>query len=467
MAHPHQLAAASRQLDIIYLPIGALVPDPKNARKHPKKQIERLAAGMREFGFTNPALIDEHNQIIAGHARLEAAALVPLERVPCVRISGLTAAARKALAIADNKIGDMSTFDLEILSATLMELEELEFDMELTGFETAEIDLLLDQSAGPGAASVDPADRVDAIDPNAVPVSRLGDLWCLGDHRLLCGDALQAASYEHLLGTDRADIVFTDPPYNVAIQGHVSGLGKARHREFAMAAGEMSNAEFTTFLTTSLNLLARFSRDGSVHYVCMDFRHMGEMLAAGEEAYDELKNLCVWDKGSGGMGSLYRSQHELVFVFKKGNAAHVNNVQLGRFGRYRTNVWSYPGLNTFGRSRDEDLASHPTVKPTALVADALRDCSKRGDLVLDGFSGSGTTIIAAERTKRRAAVIELDPLYVDAAVRRYEKLFSKVAVLEGDGRTFAEIAEDRAPIRPLDCESVAGPGDRGPVDPGG
>lgn len=436
-------AAKERQLEIAYLQVELLMPDPNNARKHPQKQIVRLAAGIREVGFTNPILIDESKQIIAGHARLEAALLLKLERVPCVTIEGLSEAARKALAIADNKLGDMSSFDIEILSATLAELEDLDFDVELTGFETAEIDILLDQGGSAGNGRVDRADAMEPVDPEAIAISQKGDLWRLGDHLLLCGDALAAESYEALLGDARADLIFSDPPYNVPIAGHVSGLGKARHREFAMAAGEMSKAEFTDFLTKALGLMARFSRDGSIHFICMDFRHIGELLQAGETAYQELKNVCVWDKQSGGMGSLYRSQHELVFVFKKGRAPHLNNVQLGQFGRYRTNVWSYPGLNSFGRRRDEDLASHPTVKPVSLVADAIRDCSKRGDLVLDPFGGSGTTIMAAERTRRRAAVIELDPLYVDAAIQRWERFVGKAATLEADGLTFAEVALDR------------------------
>lgn len=439
-----ELAAKDRHLEIVYLPVSALIPDPRNARKHDRKQIERLAAAMREFGFTNPILVDERLQIIAGHARLEASVLVPLTEVPCVRVEGLSEAARKALAIADNKLGDMSEFDVEVLSATLAELEVLSFDIELTGFDTAELDIMFDAKLGIGSGAIDPADVLPETDVDAPPVSRLNDLWLLGPHRLYCGDALLEESYAALLGGSRVDLVFTDPPYNVPISGHVSGLGKACHREFAMASGEMSRAEFTAFLTTSLGLMARFSRDGAIHFVCMDFRHMAELLEAGSHTYVELKNLCVWDKGSGGMGSLYRSQHELVFVFKSGKAPHVNNVQLGRLGRYRTNVWSYPGLNSFGRGRDENLALHPTVKPTSLVSDAIRDCSKRGDLVLDAFAGSGTTIVAAERTGRRAVAMELDPLYVDLAIRRWECIIGGTAMLGSDGRSFAQVAAERA-----------------------
>ena len=440
--------SAAAELNIEYLPIGTLTPDPQNARKHSKKQIERLAAVIREFGFTNPILIDEGGFIIAGHARLAAAPLAKLALVPCVRIEGLTVIQKRALAIADNKLGDMSEFDPDILTQILAELDGLEFDIELTGFDTAELDILLDAPVVSQAGAGDPADAVPAIDPDMAATTKMGDLWLLGDHRLLCGDALQAASYERLLGDERASLIFCDMPYNVQINGHVSGLGATRHREFAMASGEMSKAQFTTFLSTAMGLMSQFSVEGSIHFQCMDFRHVGEVLEAGSVAYTEFKNLCVWDKGTGGMGSLYRSQHELVFVFKKGTAPHVNNVQLGRFGRYRTNVWRYPGLNSFGKERSDSLASHPTVKPVSLIADAIRDCSKRGALVLDPFAGSGTTIMAAERTSRCAAAMEIDPIYVDTAIRRWQRHTGKTAVHADSGQSFEQIKMERHDASP-------------------
>jgi DNA modification methylase len=226
-----------------------------------------------------------------------------------------------------------------------------------------------------------------------------------------------------VMGTKRADVVFVDPPYNVAIDGHASGNGSVLHREFPMASGEMSEFEFISFLTASLKLLARYSTSGSIHYVCMDWRHMSELIAAGRQVYDSLLNVCVWAKNTGGMGSLYRSRHELVFVFRNGKGKHRNNVQLGRYGRNRTNVWEYPTINTLSRTGDEGnlLALHPTVKPVALVADALLDCSSRGDLVLDAFLGSGSTLMAAERTGRSCCGIELDPIYVDTAIKRWQR----------------------------------------------
>lgn len=248
-------------------------------------------------------------------------------------------------------------------------------------------------------------------------------------------------------------MVFTDPPYNVPIGGHVSGLGKIRHREFAMASGEMTQGEFTGFLETAFRNLVDHSLDGSIHFVCMDWRHMGEMLEAGEAVYTELKNLCVWAKDNGGMGAFYRSRHELVFAFKKGTAPHINSFELGQHGRYRTNVWEYRGVNTMRAGRMEELALHPTVKPVAMIADAIKDVSKRGEIVLDAFGGSGSTLIAAHKTGRRARLIELDPIYVDRIVKRWQAFAHDDAVLEGTEQSFAEItslrqAELETPKRP-------------------
>lgn len=302
----------------------------------------------------------------------------------------------------------------------------------------AQIDLLL--SGQEKTQESDPADIVD--EPAGPSISQKGDLWLLGKHRLLCADARERLSFETLLGSDKAQMVFTDPPYNVPINGHVSGLGKIRHREFVMASGEMSEAEFTVFLGTVLGNLATASVDGAIHMVCMDWRHMREVLAAGREVYRELKNLCVWVKDNAGMGSFFRSQHELVFVFKHGSAPHINNCLLNS-GRYRSNVWQVAGVNTFKSGREDELAMHPTVKPVALVADAIMDCSKRGGVVLDAFGGSGTTLIAAQRTGRRSYLLELDPLYVDVTCRRWQKLFGEPARHAVTGLSFGEIATQR------------------------
>jgi len=286
-------------------------------------------------------------------------------------------------------------------------------------------------------------------DAGSVPVTRPDDLWLLGEHRLLCGDALKAESYDRVLGTGPADMGFVDAPYNVPIAGHASGLGRVRHANFAMASGELSPAEFTSFLKTSLGHAARWSRDGAIHFLCIDWRHMQEVLATGNEIYSELKNLCVWNKSNAGMGSLYRSKHELIFVFKVGKAAHINNVALGRYGRHRTNVWEYVSQNALNGTAKSKLALHPTIKPVAMIADAIRDCSNRSGLVLDPFGGAGTTLIAAERTGRRARVIELDPIFVDASVERWQRLTGGTARHADTGRPFTRSgALAEAPVTP-------------------
>lgn len=418
---------------------ATLQPYARNARRHSKKQVRQIADSIKKFGFTNPVLISDDGQIIAGHGRVEAAKLLGLETVPTLRLSHLSETERRAYVLADNKLALNAGWDQEILAIELQALIDLDFDVTSTGFSLAEVDMTLDavQDADP-ESETGPEDEIPAIAAQAV--SRMGDLWTLGRHRLICGDARNAADYATLMGDGVADLIFTDPPYNVAIDGHVSGLGRVRHREFAMGVGEMSDAAFTEFLTQTLGEAAKVSRDGSIAFVCMDWRHMGELLTAGRAVFSELKNLCVWNKTNGGMGTFYRSKHELVFVFKVGTAPHVNSFGLGETGRYRTNVWDYPGISSIGGGRDEALAMHPTVKPTALVADAIKDCSRRGAVVLDPFAGSGTTLIAAETCGRSARVIEYDPLYCDTIIRRWEKLTGKVAVLAEDGSTF-EVTE--------------------------
>jgi 16S rRNA G966 N2-methylase RsmD len=314
------------------------------------------------------------------------------------------------------------------------------------GFETAEIDLLI----GTATKDVepDPADELPDLDRDAPAVSRPDDLWAIGPHRLLCADARDKAAYARLLGNAKAQSAFLDPPYNVPVDGHVSGLGRHRHGEFAMASGEMSEAEFVNFLETVLSHHTAHSVDGAIHFVCMDWRHFGELLVAGRSVYSEFKNLCVWEKTNAGMGSLYRSQHELVLVFKAGTAPHVNNIELGRHGRYRSNVWRYAGANGFGAERDKDLEMHPTVKPVRLIADAILDCTRRGDIVLDGFAGSGTTLLAAERSDRVGFGIEIDPRYVDVALRRMAEHTGLEAVRVDSGKSFDEISAERTAETP-------------------
>ena len=425
------------------VPVEALQPYPRNARTHSKKQIRQIADSIQRFGFCNPVLIDDQRQIIAGHGRVAAAKLLGIEQVPTVRLSHLTEAEKRAYILADNRLAEKAGWDREILAIELQALVDLNFEVELTGFETGEVDLILDEAREATGAPSGPEDEIPAY-ATGPAISRPGDHWELGPHRLMCGDARDPAAYAALLGNAKAEFVFTDPPYNVPIDGHVCGLGRIRHADFAMGCGEMSEAQFTGFLQATFRLLASHTVDGSIHQICMDWRHMPEMLAAGHAVYSELKNLCVWNKTNAGMGTFYRSKHELVFVWKNGSAPHINTFELGQYGRSRSNVWDYAGVNSLRPGRSEELAMHPTVKPVALVADAIKDCSLRNGLVLDPFAGSGTVLIAAERTGRRARALEIDPHYVDVAVKRWQDYTGKVAVLAATGRPFEDVVDERA-----------------------
>lgn len=424
------------------IPITHLKPAKRNARTHSDGQIKQIVASMERFGVTNPALIDDDNRILAGHGRIAAAKQLGHVEFPCLRLSHLSEAEKRAYVLADNKLAINAGWDKELLAIDLRELGELAFDVSLTGFSLPEIDLILTEADAAAPDGDEPSD--DQPGPAVCAAVTLpGDLWVLGRHRLLCGDAKDPTQIARLMDGGLADMVFTDPPYNVPIQGHVSGLGKVQHREFAEGVGEMSAAEFTAFLSETLGIAAGVCRDGAIAYVCMDWRHLQELLTAGHAVFDELKNLCVWNKTNAGMGSFYRSQHELVLVWKVGEGAHTNTFGLGDKGRYRTNVWTYAGANAFKVERLEELSLHPTVKPVALVADAIRDVTNRGQVVLDVFGGSGTTLIAAQKTGRFARLLELDPAYCDVTIRRWEKLTGKSALLDGDGRTFEQIQADR------------------------
>lgn len=425
-------------LKIELRPLSSLKPAKRNARTHSDKQIAQIAASIEQFGFLVPILVDSNGRIVAGHGRAEAARRLGMDDVPVIPVEHLSEEELRAYALADNKLAENAGWDSELLRIELMELQSLDlgFDIEITGFGTTEIDVLID-----GKRSAAEAEKMPELDPHAAPAVQLGDLWQLGDHRLFCGDALARVSYETVMGNERARMVFSDPPYNVKIDGHVCGLGATKHSEFQMAAGEMSAREFTNFLETAFQHQADFSIDGAIHFQCMDWRHMGEMLEAGKEVYSELKNLCVWSKDNGGMGAFYRSQHELVFVWKVGTAPHLNTVELGKNGRYRTNVWEYPAASKTGK--ESDLSMHPTVKPVPMIIDAIKDTSKRGDIVLDAFGGAGSTLMAAEKSKRRARLIELEPKYCEVTIRRWQQLTGKEAVLASTGESFAEVASRR------------------------
>lgn len=428
---------------IVYRPIEDLRPHPDNARIHSKKQIADIAKSIKRWDVTNPPLIDNQGFIIAGHGRVLAAKSLGLTEMPTISLSDMSEDDIRAYRIADNRLAEGASWDRAILGSELDYLSKLsgDLDLTLTGFNRAEIDVLLQEISNP-TGSDDPADALPAASKGE-PVTRLGDVWEIGPHRLICGDSQRRETYALLMNGETAGMGFADAPFNVPISGHVSGLGQTTHAEFAMASGEMSSVEFTAFLKAVFEQMVEVSRAGAIHYQFMDWRHAEEMIDAGKAIYSELKNICVWTKTNGGMGSLYRSAHELVFVWKAGTAPHVNNIELGKNGRYRTNCWAYPGANAFGGTRDEDLANHPTVKPVALVGDAILDCSLRGDIILDPFMGSGTTFIAAQKTGRRAYGVEIDPGYCDLILRRLKPLVKAEAILVGDGRTFDQVAAAR------------------------
>lgn len=420
------------------IPAGALKSNPDNPYTYNHKQKRAYESQIRRLGSNLPIIIDENNVILVGEARWEAYKALGHTEVPVIYASFMTANDQRAFMIGEARIAELGGWNDEVLQKQLKHLFDSDYDIELTGFTLADLDF----SFGEVDASPRP-EEVELPDPTAKSVSRLGDLWIIGPHRLYCGNSLEASSYDVLLGPDRAHMVFADGPYNVKIDGHVSGLGKNKHSEFEFASGEMSRPEFTQFQRAVFRHCVMYSVPGSIHYQCMDWRHQREILDAADGVYSDYKQLIVWTKaGNAGMGTFYRSQHELIFVFKSGKAKHTNNFGLGETGRYRTNVWSYPGANTFRKGREKDLADHPTVKPLALVMDAILDCSNRGDLILDPFSGSGTTLSAAHHTGRRGAAIEIDPLYVDTALTRLAQA-SGLSPIHADGRTFEEVAADR------------------------
>jgi DNA modification methylase len=423
-------------LELSSRPLSALKPYKKNARTHSAKQVAQIAASISATAFANPILIDEDDEIIAGHGRLLAAKKLGLESVPVIQLSGLDAVQKRLLRIADNKIALNSGWDTDLLRVELEAITVSGFDLELTGFSIGEIDMTR-------AGGSDPDDEVIPAVPK-VALTRPGDIWNLGAHRLACGDVRDAALLDRLFQGQRADAAFLDPPYNVKIDGHAGGLGKNRHREFAFASGEMTEEQFIAFLRETHAPGVQMSRNGAVHFICMDHHHVDQLITAVDELYGKRLNICVWRKSNAGMGALYRSQHELVLVYRVGDAAHRNNVELGKHGRNRTNVWDYPSVNTFKGSRRHDLALHPTVKPIALVADAILDVTKPGEIVFDGFLGSGTTLIAAERTGRLCRGVEYDPLYVDIILERWAAMTGLTPLLEGAGEDPATLRQRRS-----------------------
>jgi ParB/RepB/Spo0J family partition protein len=420
-------------------------PNPNNPRKHSRQQIRKLERDIRKNGFINPILITSDDEVVAGHARLDASKLAGLTAVPVIRLS-FTKAQAMARNIWDNKASDLSQFDHGLLGLAMKELTDLDFNIEDTGFSVGESDLLIASFLG---SQFDDADQ-EIPTPIRPAVTQPRDVWILGPHRVACGDAQSQNSYSWLMDGKLAHAGVTDVPYNLA--GHqISGKGKTRHGSFKMAGGEMSDGRYQEFLRSTLSLMALHSVNGSLHYHCIDWRHARNIQTAAENIYSQLLNICVWVKPNGGMGSLYRSRHEFVLVFKNGKKSHRNNIELGRHGRNRTNVWEYAGGNSFsGRVTDEGnlLNLHPTVKPVQMIADAILDCTARGEIVLDPFLGSGSTLIAAERTGRRCFGMEIDPVYLDVAIRRWQNHTGDHAVHAVSRRRFDELEKPKSGLTP-------------------
>jgi DNA modification methylase len=438
-----RLNSRIKATQVEHVSIGSLKPNSKNAKKHPQKQIELLAENIRKFGVTQPLVVDEDYVAICGHARLEALMRVGVEVVPIIRLTHLSGHEKRALAIADNRLSELGEWDVEVLREDLKELTDptvdFGFDFEITGFDSVDVDALIEPETK--KEKEDPADVPPPLEDRVPAITQPRDVWLLGQHVLLCGDARSATAYNELMNGSGARLVFTDPPYNVKIGGNVT---KRRDvPEFQMASGEMTEEDYTKFLGTTLGHVADHAERGAVVYVCIDHAHLPELLAAAKPILGPHKNLAVWVKSNFGLGSFYRSQHEMIPIFVLPGAPPINNFGLGKRGRVRTNVWNYPGLNAFSADRAALLAMHPTIKPVAMVADAIRDCSNRNDVVLDPFGGSGTTLIACEKVGRKARLIELDPHYCDVIVRRFEKFTGEAGRLAATGATFSEVVDRR------------------------
>jgi DNA methylase/ParB-like nuclease domain len=423
------------------VPLKNLRKSPQNARSHPKRQIEQIANSIRRFGFITPIVVDSQNQIRAGHGRADAAKLIGMQTIPILRVTNLTEPELRAFMLADNRIAEGAGWDRELLAIELNELQvvlpEIGLDLSITGFEPSEIDSVIGDFAEGGR---DPDEELPDIAESAT--AKAGDLFHLGNHRLIVGDARDRQVYNRLMRSERAEMAFFDPPYNVPVQGNAAGHGRIKYREFAHGSGEFTSAQFTEFLTSALSAGAGFVADGAVAFCCMDWRHVGELMQAGAAVFDELLNVCVWVKSHAGLGSFYRSAHEFVFVFKKGKAPHINTFGLGKDTRNRTNVWRYPA-NLSRAGQADKVVRHPTIKPIAMIADAMRDCSRRSSIILDSFSGSGSTIMAAEQVGRRAYCVEIDPIYVDVAIRRWQRATKRDAILGSTGETFDELCRKR------------------------
>ena len=426
-------------LRIVYRPVASLRPYESNARQHSKTQLKKLDLSVDAFGWTNPLIIDQTGLVLCGAGRLLVAIARGMAEVPTIELAHMSEAQKRAFIIADNKLAEQSSWSKALLRQELKGLIDLDYDVELTGFDTIEIDTII----AIGEPEPPLNDNVYLPD-DAVPVCRVGDHWHIGMHRLVVGDARDPRVYKKLLQGERAEMVFTDPPYGCKIEGNVSGLGQVRHKNFVMGAGETSLQEFDiTLLRPAFRCIAASVLPGAIAFICSDWRAAPYVHDAAQGVFHEQKNLIVWSKTNAGMGTFYRSAHELIHAFKVSSGKHINNFGLGEGGRHRSNVWIYPGANVFRKGRMQDLKDHSTVKPRQMVADAILDCSKRNGIVLDVFAGSGTTLAAAETVGRRGYGIELDPKYADVILRRVSEVVGAPALLDGK-IPFDEVAAERA-----------------------
>lgn len=434
---------ADLRLQIEYVPIEGLKPGPNQIRRHTQRQLKQLGRSIHDHGFLVPVVVYGDSVIAAGNARVAAAKLVGLHEVPVVRAEHLSEEQMRLFAIADNKLTEGVEWIIPALAIEFAEiaLAAPDLDQGLSGFSITERDIIFGRQRTEELADLDDGATVQ---PVFQPTAKLGDVFQLGRHLVTCGDATDPQVIARVVGERRVQTVVSDPPYNVKIAGNVSGLGSNKHAEFAMGSGEFDKTQFIDFLARAIRATQPGLVDGALLYLFMDWRHIAELVAASEAAELSYLNLLVWAKTNAGMGSFYRSAHELVGVFKHGTAPHLNNVELGRHGRNRTNLLSYPGVNTFTKGRNKALELHPTVKPVALLADLILDSSAPGDIILDPFGGSGTTLIAAERTDRAACLVEIDPGYVDVIVKRFEEATGATAILASTGQTFAELVAQRS-----------------------
>lgn len=426
---------SKRRLAVKYRPIDEIIPYANHTRVRSQRLIKKLQRSFLKFGWTNPLIVDSNNNLICGHGRLEAAKRNGETEVPVISLGDMSEADRRAYIIADNKLAEAAMWSKELLRSELSGLIELGYDVELTGFDTFEIDGILNFGEDDSSD-----DNVELPAENAVPICRAADLWIIGEHRLVVGDARDPSVYARLLAGETVQMIAMDPPYGCKIANNVSGNGKVKHGDFLAGAGEVPLAEFAaTLLRPAFEASAAHCDPGAIAFVFMDWRGAPHMLSAAEGVFHEVKNMCVWVK-SPGMGGFYRSAHELCYVFKVSPGRHISNIALGQ--RNRCNIWNYPSANVFRAGRMQDLADHPTVKPKQMIADAILDCSRPGDIILDPFAGSGTILAACAMTGRRGRAIELDPKYADVILRRTAEATGCEPLL--DGKTpLSEVAAAR------------------------